>query len=228
MRIALMSDTHGILPPYQWFHTNKIDAVIHAGDIGPDHRVSDWCYEIFSPWLRRLNRPFYATFGNHDFSEQWPNEIGSLFPDNDSRIIVNGSVEIDGKRVWFSPWTPKFFDWAWMKTEKELWKYYNSIPDDVDVMVSHGPPHMIGDQTSERWTGEKEHVGSRSLNKWLTSHASPSIVICGHIHHGRGVYRTQMGWEDYPKDLTLYNCALLDDWYQPTWEPMILEDWKYV
>ena len=63
MRLALISDTHGMLPE----DIPDCDAIIHAGDIGPDRNTHQWWDETFRPWAVKAGVPIYATFGNHDF-----------------------------------------------------------------------------------------------------------------------------------------------------------------
>ena len=51
-----------------------------------------------------------------------------------------------------------------------------------DVVLSHTPPHgMDLDQTKKRG-----HVGSQAVREFVQA-ASPSLVVCGHIHEARGI-----------------------------------------
>ena len=98
MTLALISDTHGLLPPVEAFE--GADAIIHAGDIGPDGDVSQWIHERYIPWANALPCPLYATLGNHDFPQKWHVEIPHL--------IVDDFKVIGDHTVWFSPWSPTF------------------------------------------------------------------------------------------------------------------------
>lgn len=60
MRIAVISDTHGILKDTLIQHLNTCDYILHAGDIGTQE-----CYQA----LRDLKIPLYAVRGNCDQGE---------------------------------------------------------------------------------------------------------------------------------------------------------------
>ena len=71
MKAALIADTHGILPSNI---PDKADIIIHAGDICPDNVDQyHWLETKWAQWALRLDRPVYATFGNHDFVK--PNRL---------------------------------------------------------------------------------------------------------------------------------------------------------
>ena len=52
---------------------------------------------------------------------------------------------IEGYKVYGSPWQPEFCDWAFNLERgqpcRDKWKL---IPDDTDVLITHGPPHGHG------------------------------------------------------------------------------------
>jgi hypothetical protein len=52
------------------------------------------------------------------------------------------------------------------------------------IVLSHAPPR----NTRVDRTRRGEHVGSRALRDWIES-AEPALVLCGHIHEGRGIDR---------------------------------------
>ena len=50
------------------------------------------------------------------------------------------------KDIW-SPWQPAFFDLAFNELRGEpLLKTWDKIPNDTDILVTHGPPLGIGDR----------------------------------------------------------------------------------
>lgn len=212
MRLALISDTHGWLPNYCPL---GVDAVIHAGDIGPDGRMIEWWKEDFVPWAEQVKVPIYATFGNHDF-KQPPVD---LVPDN-VQLIVDTKVEIDGLKVWFSPWVTNLPRWAWNLSEDEAKTKYATIPTDIDILVSHAPPFGVGDSLRESATKygltPDTRVGGTALREWLESsrktrllqgYSDYPLVICGHIHEDRGIH--------VHNNLVVINVASVDGSYQP-------------
>lgn len=200
MKLALISDTHGDLPQIDLF--KGADAVLHAGDIGPDYNVQDWCYSRFHLWHHRLtqdlNIPFYGTYGNHDFPDRWP-----PYP----YIKINELVQIGSKKIWFSPWSPLFGSWAWMLAEPDLMREYEKIPPDTNIIVSHSPPYQICDRTLRG-----EPVGSKALRVRMMELPQLEYVICGHIHEARGRAKLDQ--------IQVLNVASKDEYYNLRQEPI--------
>lgn len=81
--------------------------------------------------------------------------------------------------VYASPYTPAFGSPGFQYTVKEGHQF--AIPDDVDVVVTHGPPRGVLDRS---WaTGQ--HVGSAELFT-AVARARPRVHCFGHIHEGWG------------------------------------------
>lgn len=57
MKLAIVSDTHGLLRPEVFPHLAEVDAILHAGDVG-DPAILD---------MLRERAPLYAIHGNVDF-----------------------------------------------------------------------------------------------------------------------------------------------------------------
>lgn len=205
MRIACISDTHGQLPDPQLF--KGVDAIIHAGDIGPDYKVVPWIQNVWMKWidvLMELDIDVYATYGNHDDPQKW--DVGLLGMPAAYKPIVDTSVWIDDRKVWFSPWSPTFGNWHWMRSEEDLARTYRFIPEDIDILVTHSPMKGWGDRMARG-----EHVGSTALYEWVKDRPLETI-ICGHIHEGRGTYVMPNGTE-------ILNVSVVDEQYQPHVDP---------
>ena len=204
MKVALTSDTHGYLPGIP----SEADAVLHAGDIGVDRDPITWFREKFYPWARKIAVPIYATFGNHD-------RIGErgLVPDGapaNLHLIVDELRYVFGVPVWFSPWSLRFFDWAYMDNESGLACRYAKIPETIQVIVAHGPPFRAGDDTG------KAFAGSESLAQRIRELPDLRLVVTGHIHEAFGLH------ECY--EVPVWNVSYVDQYYQPTNPPVII-DW---
>ena len=177
MRIVFISDTHGqhsslLLP--------EGDMIIHAGDFtskGTAAQVNDFLY-----WFKKL--PFrYKIFigGNHDFLlEEKPDQFREmLLPD--FIYLEDSMVEIEGIKIWGSPITPYFFNWAFNRQRGEdIRRYWNMIPEGIDVLVTHGPPYGILDTTARG-----EVVGCKDLTDRINE-TRPRIHVFGHIHEAYG------------------------------------------
>lgn len=177
MKIVCISDTHG---KHDLITLPSADMIIHAGDIssfGLRYQVED-----FLKWFSSLNykhKIFIA--GNHDFLfEQSPKLASSLVPDNVIYLEESG-VNIEGIKIWGTPMTPYFFNWAFNRLEgSELKSHMEKIPRNLDILISHGPPFGILDKNLEG-----QNCGSLSLLEALKVKA-PKNVIFGHIHEGYG------------------------------------------
>jgi Icc-related predicted phosphoesterase len=198
--IAATSDLHGYLPDPPSF---PCDMVIVAGDIMPDKRPfekqADWLDREFRHWETDIiERPVYKTWGNHDFAAE------RLMVPSDLEGLVDRTIVADGIRFYFTPWVPHLPKWAYSCQEDVPNLHRAAIPADTQVLVSHGPPLGYGDATSGFI---EEHVGSETLLNRCAI-IQPPIIICGHIHEGRGSYETFWGG-------TIYNVSALNRYYKP-------------
>lgn len=211
MKIAALSDLHGHPPPA----IPPCDLLIVAGDICPDYidgqdaaffpeKQAMWYGKRIYPWLDAINAPAVLTWGNHD----WCGQARPLWRDDD-RIVVDRVVTVAGLRVWASPWSNRFGGWAFMAHPHELAPIYAAIPEDVDIIVSHGPPYGNGDENAEG-----EHCGSRELLAAIRR-VRPSLVVCGHIHEGYGQYDCD--------GIPILNVSLVDEAYRLVHPPTIFD-----
>lgn len=201
MKIAAISDQHGYLPPVP-----ECDLLIVAGDVCIDRIDGKWA-EAFPekqalwfghnvrPWLRTVSAPVVLTWGNHD----WCGQTSGWWKDDD-RIVVDRAVTVVGLKVWASPWSNQFGGWAFMKDPHDLAPIYERIPDDVDIIVSHGPPYGYGDENTLG-----HHCGSHQLLAAI-DRVKPRLVVCGHIHDAAGTYRHM--------NTLIVNASVVDEMYR--------------
>ncbi len=209
MKVALISDTHGMLPAYP-----DADILIHAGDIALDRGQEKWFRTEFFSWVREFGNPVYATFGNHDFTQ---GAMGSMLREKappNLDFVVDEARLIGGKRFWFSPWSPRFGDWAWMAPDNSLAAKYEKIPLNTEVIVSHGPPKGAGDYT--RIYGS-QHVGSEALAERMSELTELELVITGHIHEDVGYHSL--------KGTRVINVSSVDGLYQPREKRFFYLEW---
>jgi hypothetical protein len=64
---------------------------------------------------------------------------------SDIIYLEDSSVTIDGVKIYGSPHQPPFHDWAFNRTEPERIEIYKQIPEDIDILLTHGPPYQILD-----------------------------------------------------------------------------------
>ena len=208
MKIALTSDLHGNLPVIP-----ECDLLLIAGDVTPvwKHSIEfqwDWLENDFNNWLKEVPAEHIVGIaGNHDFiAEQYPYVLDGL----NWRYLQDETIQIPEKygfKIHGSPWTPQFFNWAFMKEDEDLAEKWALIPDDVDILLTHGPPFGICDLTLEQ-----VHAGSKTLMERIKHLPKLKIHLFGHIH------------EAYGKDrITLYNASLVNRDYEPVNPVMVVE-----
>jgi Icc-related predicted phosphoesterase len=109
-----------------------------------------------------------------------------------------------------------FYGTPWIGGEERLmdkWGFFNegklnSIPDNVDVLITHSPPYNILDKAGN------SNLGSRVLSNRLKKMViKPIVHFFGHIHDSYGKYMT-----DYT---TYYNCSSMNKNYEISNPPTI-------
>jgi len=208
--IVCASDLHGKL-----FDVPPCDILILAGDTEPSYRSTidenvvrqfDWLANVFDPWLRRQPaKHTVAVFGNHSWcgaADWYPKDIPWT-------LLTDQATTICGLKFYGLPWSSPFYDWAFMLDEPQLAEKYAAIPDDTDIIVSHGPPYCFGDLAGGR------HVGSPSLDRRI-QRINPALVVYGHIHAGSGFYHTGNPLEGAS---LMVNASLLNDEYKLVYPP---------
>lgn len=86
--------------------------------------------------------------------------------------------------VYGSPWQPEFCDWAFNLDRGEpCAAKWAAIPDNLDILITHGPPYGYGDKTFP--SGMR--AGCQDLLKRIKeSEGPPRVHIFGHIHEDEG------------------------------------------
>lgn len=203
------------------------DIIIHSGDA--TGRGSEWEIKEFLDWYSELDyshRVFIP--GNHDFGfEKEPEKYRKMFEEAGVHLLIDSGVTLEGIKIWGSPMTPWFCDWAFNRARNGseaalhnvdfIFPHWDMIPMDTDILVTHGPPYMILDELETiAGTPKGQFVGCEDLLKRI-GEVKPKIHSFGHIHCGYGTLE---------KDGTLFiNASCLDETYSPGQEPINV---KYV
>ena len=144
MRIVAISDTHGL----HWSFTNAIpqcDLLIHAGDFMSQGTAAQELVD-FNRWLGELDaQRIVVTPGNHDLiCEADPALARRLI--SSATVLIDESTRFQGLRIWGSPITPRFCDWAFNRSRgEEIRVHWNKIPNQTDILITHGPPKSVLD-----------------------------------------------------------------------------------
>lgn len=204
MIIRAVADLHGHLPDIK-----PCDLLLVGGDSLPmySHEPEyqrEWCGDVFRPWLDSIDAEVVGIGGNHDFIFQ----ADPLVPrDLPWHYADDRMVEIDGLKIWGHPWVPHLRDWAFFADDPMMEYIVDEIPDDVDILLSHGPGLRMGSADRVVYG---EHVGCPSLTERVEQ-IKPKAFVCGHIHEGNGFYRLTVDDGFVP----VYNVAHMDKQYRP-------------
>lgn len=182
MLLCALSDTHrGILPQIK-----PCDILILAGDILDVGRAQgSSLIDIYSStddlisWLK--NQP--ATYkiyvpGNHDgaVSENRISMLRLLKPH--CITLIGQELIINSIKIYGFPWTPKIGNWSWMyKRNSSSMKWaIDRIPNDTELLISHGPAKGILDNT----------YGCELLAEKINHMPKLRVHVFGHIHEQHG------------------------------------------
>lgn len=187
MRLVLLADTH----TFEADLAGKIpdgDMLVHAGDLGRAGDESELA--VVAAWLRSLpHRHKVVVPGNHDaLFEDDPARARDLF--DGLVVLIDEAATVGGLRVYGSPWTPRYHSWSFMKERgAPMAAVWTKIPDDLDLLITHGPPKGVLDDASRyrggTWAGS-ELAGCEELARRVAL-VRPRVHAFGHVHGRQGV-----------------------------------------
>lgn len=183
-KVVVISDTHG---RHRRVEVPDGDVLIHAGDFTASGSMRD--VEEFDDWLSELpHSEKLVVAGNCDaVCERDPDGVCERL--SEARYLQDDRVEIEGVTFWGSPWQPVFLNMSFnLPRGDALAEKWADMPEDVDVLITHGPPFGILDRTSRG-----EEVGDRELLARVTE-VRPRFHVFGHVHESSG-RETRQGTE---------------------------------
>lgn len=213
--LVLISDTHTkhleIEDQLKQIYTEHPDSIIvHSGDIS--YRGKKWEVEEFAQWYSGLpfkNKIMIA--GNHDFLFEDSPEVAKDILDRIGGIIYlnDSGGELEGLKFWGSPVTPWFHNWAFNRVEEKINEHWNLIPNDINVLITHGPPYLTLDATRMGL-----RVGCPRLANKIKGLSDLKVHVFGHIHEADGIVEKN--------GVTYVNASILDLYYEVKNSPVIL------
>jgi predicted phosphodiesterase len=240
VRIVCISDTH-----LQWKPVDQIpegDVLIHAGDLtmtGSYLEVVRACATLSRfPHPRKL-----LIAGNHDALFQTRPGDAKVAVGDAITYLEDSGVEIGGLRFWGSPWTPRYYDWSFQLERKRpeserpfllrdrgqvmaldasgrptlRWAedHWKQIPQDTDVLITHGPPYGILDKAGYDLASKTDlHVGDEALLD-VVKQIRPRVHVFGHIHSSPG---------QVEQDGTIFvNATMCDESYRWLRKPIVID-----
>ncbi len=205
INIVAISDTHS---KHRALDVPPGEILVHAGDLTNMGSLED--VAEFNEWLGSLPHPHKIVIaGNHDFCFERDLEASEPLLTN-CIYLQDSAATVLGVRFWGSPWQPWFFNWAFnLQRGEEIRRKWDLIPDNTDVLITHGPPHGYGDRTRSG-----DLVGCQDLLE-VVERIRPRLHVYGHIHEGYGLSSND--------HTTMVNASNCDYSYDPVNPPVVFE-----
>ena len=218
-RILVISDTHGMEFDLRDKPCKSADVAIHCGDLSDESKLEEFrgairlLNDMDAPFKIVVAGNHDFTMDNEEFARKvadasppldpelvameygTPGEARKLFEDSTSAGITfldEGTHHFtlaSGAQltVYASPFTPALGAWGFQYHPDKGHNF--DIADDVDIVVTHGPPKGIMDFTHGR-----ERAGCPDLFA-AVARARPLVHCFGHIHEGWGA--KLVAWRDH-------------------------------
>jgi Icc-related predicted phosphoesterase len=206
LRIVLLSDMHEL---HREVDVPEGDILLCAGDWTMQSRslrsIAD-----FNQWLGELpHQHKICVPGNHETYLQTTPTNRSLL--TNAILLINEGVEIEGLRIWGSPVTPVGPAFGVISAEERR-RLYGTIPEDTDILITHGPPRGILDHApgSHFLSGDQELLDAVTRLK-------PRCHTFGHVHlpqNSPRIFETE--------HTTFINAALLGPYGAIDKQPIVL------
>ena len=211
MKIVGIADTHGM-------HRDMVhaipacDVLVHAGDLckyGTITEIID-----FATWLVTLPaKHIVVVAGNHDGPFQKDRHLAEseLLISEHIHYLRDEAITIDEVKFYGSPWQPEFCNWYFNlpRNGEALEACWEQIPDDTDVLITHGPPHGILDANFHGIPCGCEKMLPRVMD------VKPKIHIFGHIHLSCGTTEVE--------GIKFVNGSIANEQYEVSHKPIVVD-----
>ncbi|MBA2727303.1 MAG: metallophosphatase domain-containing protein [Parachlamydiaceae bacterium] len=200
--VTCISDLHGYKPDL-----TPGDLLIIAGDLTARDTAEQ--YDEFNSWLNSL--PFKCKVvigGNHDVLLE---ELETKIEGPGVYYLQDTGCEFRGLKIWGTPWTHRFHGqnpqaMAFsVKSEFQLKDFFDLIPADTDILITHSPPLGILDEC------RNGRAGSEMLRQ-AVFRIKPQLCCFGHIHENGGKSVDIDG-------ILFVNASVVNEFYQNVNQP---------
>ncbi|KAE8859390.1 hypothetical protein P3342_010930 [Pyrenophora teres f. teres] len=230
IRFLITSDTHGAWPYSPANPAPEADVLLHCGDLTQVGGLSSFKRAIEDVKSSDAELKLIIA-GNHDLEldEVWVRE--NMEDEEDLKehfkcvafmqsqksygiyYLEEGTHQFvlqDGRRftVYASPYTPEFngYAFAYGKDEDRFNVGGTSVPANIDILMTHGPPLFLANTQYQLDTNhDGKHCGCKKLAE-AVQRTKPLLHCFGHIHEGRGALR--VSWADSEKGKN--QCASME------------------
>ena len=217
-RIVCLSDTHLRLGLIK---VPDGDVLVHAGDLTFVGDIAQTKKELDA--LAALPHQYKILIaGNHDWLfQREPTVAQDMCLARGLAYLQDSGAEFNGIKIYGSPWQPEFCNWAFnlSRDDGSLAEVWAKIPDDTNVLVTHGPPKGMGDLTTDEY-GPPEHAGCYELRQRIASLPALKLHVFGHIHSGYGRYEPAPAVGQRHLGV---NASICNERYEPVNAPIVVE-----
>mmetsp|Transcript_50868 Transcript_50868/g.65136 ORF Transcript_50868/g.65136 Transcript_50868/m.65136 type:complete len:400 (+) Transcript_50868:103-1302(+) len=248
-RVVCISDTHGKHRDIPSLPSG--DILIHAGDITETGELEQ--YEDFALWFSQLeqfkykiciggnhditlHKEFYQEEGIFEYFHKWRKEpidcdlVSSIIKNNPNFIYLEDEyIEINNIKIYGSPYQPEYGKWAFqLNRGKEIASKWHQIPQNINILITHGPPIGHGD-----YTNKNERSGCVDLYHEIITRIKPKFHIFGHTHEGYGITTNKKETDMLPSssedkieknhEMFFLNASTCDRSYQPINPPLVFD-----
>ena len=132
--------------------------------------------------------------------------------------LCDNSVEIDGIRIYGTPWIADLARWAFYKPVDELAEIYDRIPQRCDILLTHMPPLACdaGRVLQHGSYNTMTNYGSQALADAISAR-DIDYALCGHVHTGNHFP------EPFGCVRNVVNVSLKDENYKIAFKPFNFE-----
>lgn len=212
MKIIHLSDSHSMHDQIPIGRFDDVDMIIHSGDCSNSSHLQTSVFEImeFLEWYEKVPVKYkILVAGNHDTAIERKAITKEDMAMKGIIYLENESIEIEGLKIWGSPITPTFGQWSFMKARDKTHFVWDTIPDDTDVVIVHGPPKGVRDLSYDR-ENKLEMCGDKSLVTAIMR-VKPKLVLFGHIHNFKDIENQGVSTYHRLPNTKFSNASMVED-----------------
>lgn len=212
MRIIAISDTHSQLEKVK---IPDGDILIHSGDLTYNGTIKETSQELYklSRYEDKFKEIIYVE-GNHDWlGARDPILMAQMCRDNGVTLLRDSGITIEGLSIYGSPWQPEFCNWSFnLPRGPKLKEKWDLIPDNINVLITHGPPKGILDLVPNP---KGFHAGCDDLYDRVMQLKNLKLHVFGHLHMNYGSLKIG--------NTIFANAATCTESYLPENKPLIFD-----
>jgi Icc-related predicted phosphoesterase len=208
INITCISDTH---TKHRELKIEPCDILLYAGDAMSCGYKREELTDFLSWFEAQPARYKVMIAGNHDrYVENFPQDFKEMMHSFDVIYLEDSYINIEGFKVYGTPHSKIFYNWAFNRNEDQLEDLFDKIPVDTDILLSHAPPYGMLDELERG-----ERVGEVTLKNKMKELTNLKLHVYGHIH-------TSFGLRKPTNKHISVNAAQVDETYELTNFPIVV------